>query len=34
MSGTLSFWMVLLLGCIFGPFIFFANLASKNEKNK
>lgn len=34
MSGALLFWMILLLGGIFGPFIFFANTAAKHEKTK
>lgn len=34
MSGATLFWMIFLLGGIFGPFIYFANLAAKKEKNK
>jgi len=34
MSITLIFWMTLLLGGVFGPFFYFANIAAKKEKNK
>jgi hypothetical protein len=28
------FWMIILLGVNFGSFIFFANIAARNEKSK
>lgn len=34
MTGQLLLWMVLLLGIIFGGFIYFATTASKSEKTK
>lgn len=34
MTGATLFWMVLMLGVIFGPFIYFANIAASKEKTK
>jgi len=34
MTGSTIFWMILMLGITFGPFVFFANLASSKEKAK
>lgn len=34
MTGQLLIWMVILLGIIFGGFVYFANIAANNEKTK
>ena len=34
MTGSTLFWMIIMLGGIFGPFIYFANLAASKEKTK
>ncbi len=34
MTGPILFWMILLIGCIFIPFLYFANIAARKEKTK
>lgn len=34
MEATTLIWMVLMLGAIIGPFLYFAHLANKKEKTK
>ena len=34
MEGSTIFWMVIMLGVIIGPFVYFANLAASKEKTK
>lgn len=34
MDIATAFWMVIFVGVILGPFLYFANLAFSNEKGK
>jgi hypothetical protein len=34
MEATTLIWMILMLGAIIGPFLYFANLANSKEKTK
>ncbi|MBB6217194.1 hypothetical protein HNQ80_003313 [Anaerosolibacter carboniphilus] len=34
MEGSTIVWMIIMLGAIVGPFVYFASLAASKEKSK